>query len=292
MSTALVVCRFLHFAATMLLFGAGAFLWALAPTGLARALIGPVRRMIGVAIVVAGITALAWIGLESGQLGDGWIDSANPEILTDVLVDTEFGRLWLWRLALALILPGALVFRWHDRWVFVVPVSALLLATLGLTGHEAMQSGLIGTLHRVNHSLHLLAAGAWLGGLLTLILCLEQFDGASLRSEVGVPLQRFSGLGHGVVALVVLTGAVDTALTLGAWPIDISSPYQTLLATKIAIVAAMIATAIFNRYVLVPRMKNETSMALHALKTNSIAEVALGMAVLALVSAFGILEPV
>jgi putative copper resistance protein D len=292
MPTALVICRLLHFAATMLLFGAGAFLWALVPTELARAVIGPVRRMIAVAIVVAAITTMAWIGLEAAQMGDGWIDGVNPGVLADVLLDTAFGRVWQWRLGLALVLVGALAFRRHDRWAFVVPVSALLLASLGLTGHAIMQSGQVGALHRINDAFHLLAAGAWLGGLLPFILCLGQFDHPQLRSEVGVTLRRFSGVGHFIVALVVLTGVINTALTLGAWPIDLSSPYQTMLAIKIAIVGAMIAMALFNSYVLAPGMTNETGLALQALKIDSIAEVALGTTVLALVSAFGILAPV
>jgi copper resistance protein D len=245
-----------------------------------------------VAIVVAAITTMAWIGLEAAQMGDGWIDGVNPGVLADVLLDTAFGRVWQWRLGLALVLVGALAFRRHDRWAFVVPVSALLLASLGLTGHAIMQSGQVGALHRINDALHLLAAGAWLGGLLPFILCLGQFDHPQLRSEVGVTLRRFSGVGHFIVALVVLTGVINTALTLGAWPIDLSSPYQTMLAIKIAIVAAMIAMALFNSYVLAPRMTNETGLALQALKIDSIAEVALGTTVLALVSAFGILAPV
>jgi putative copper resistance protein D len=292
MPTALVICRLLHFAATMLLFGAGAFLWALVPTELARAVIGRVRRMIAVAIVVAAITTMAWIGLEAAQMGDGWIDGVNPGVLADVLFDTTFGRVWQWRLGLALILVGALAIRRHDRWAFVVPVSALLLASLGLTGHAIIQSGHVGALHRVNDALHLLATGAWLGGLLPFVLCLGQFHRPQLRSEVGITLRRFSSVGHFIVALVVLTGVINTALTVGAWPIDLSSPYQTMLAIKIAIVAAMIAMALFNSYVLAPRMTNETGLALQALKIDSIAEVALGTTVLALVSAFGILAPV
>jgi copper resistance protein D len=290
--TALIFCRFLHFAAAMLLFGASAFVWVLVPAELARTLMGPVRLMIAMAIVVAAISAVAWLLLVAGQMGDGWIDSVNPEVLTDVLFDTAFGRVWLWRLGLALVLVGVLAFRRHDRLAFIAPASALLLASLGLTDHAAMQSGLTGGLHRLNHVVHLTTAGAWLGGLAPFILCLKQYDDPRLRSEVGVALWRFSGVGHFVVALVVLTGVVDTILTLGAWPIDFSSPYQALLATKITIVAAMIAMAIFNRYVLAPRVRNGACAALRALAINSVVEVALGMAALVLVSFFGILAPV
>jgi putative copper resistance protein D len=292
MPTALVLCRLLHFAATMQLFGANVFVWALVPAGLARELTGPMRRMTAAAIVVAAITAFAWLALESGQMGEGWGDVLNPAALGAVSFETAFGRVWLWRLAIALALVVALAMGGRERLAFLVPASALLLASLGLVGHATLQAGLIGALHRLNHGVHLLAAGAWLGGLLPLILCLRRDGDVRLRAEVGAALRRFSGLGHFAVALVVLTGVVNNALTLGAWPIDFSSPYQALLAAKIAVVAVMIAMALFNRYVLTPRIKSEPGFVLRALTVNSFVEIALGMAVLALVSAFALLEPI
>jgi copper resistance protein D len=292
MPTALVICRFAHFAATMLLFGAGAFVWALAPEALARELAGPVRRMTAAAIVVAAVTALAWLALEAGQMGDGWGDSVNPDTLSAVAFETDFGEVWLWRIGLALVLVGALCVGRHNRWAFVVPISALLLASLGLVGHAAMQDGALGALHRLNHAVHLLCAGAWLGALPPLLLCLKRCDDPRLRSEAGTALRRFSGLGHFVVALVILTGIVNTILTLGRWPDDFSSLYQALLATKIALVAAMIALALVNRYILTPRVKDHSGAALRVLTINSIAEIGLGIAVLAVVSVFGTLAPV
>jgi copper resistance protein D len=292
MPTALVVCRLLHFAATMLLFGAGGFLWALAPAGLARELAGPVRRMAGAAIVVAAVTALAWLALEAGQMGEGWGDSVNPDTLSAVAFETAFGRIWLWRIGLALVLLGALASGRHDCWPLIVPASALLLASLGLVGHATMETGTIGALHRLNHAVHLLCAGAWLGGLPPLVFCLARYRDPRLRPEAGLALRRFSGLGHFVVALVVLTGVVNAALTLGRWPTDFPSPYQALLAAKVVVVAAMIALALVNRYVLAPRIKGEAGAALRAIAINSIAEVGLGIAVLALVSVFGTLAPV
>jgi copper resistance protein D len=292
MPAALVLCRLAHFAATMLLFGAGAFIWALAPEALARELAGPVRRMAAAAIIVAAVTALAWLALEAGQMGDGWGDSVNPDTLSAVAFETDFGQVWLWRIGLALVLVGALCLGRHDRWAFVVPASALLLASLGLVGHAAMQDGALGALHRLNHAIHLLCAGAWLGALPPLLLCLKRCDDPHLRTEAGTALRRFSGLGHFLVALVVLTGIVNTMLTLGRWPRDFSSLYQMLLAAKIALVAAMIALALVNRYILTPQVKERGDAALHALAINSVAEIGLGMAVLALVSVFGTLAPI
>ncbi|MGA2793914.1 MAG: copper homeostasis membrane protein CopD [Roseiarcus sp.] len=293
MLTALVICRLSHFAATMLLFGASVFLWALVPAGLARELAGPVRRMIAAAIVVAAVSALAWLALEAGLMSEGWAETVDPSDVGAVAFDTAFGRVWLGRIGLTLVLAAGLTIGRRDRFGFIALTAALLLASLGLVGHATIQTGLLGALHRLNHAVHLLAAGAWLGGLPPLVLCLRRHDGeARLRAEAAATLRRFSGLGHFVVALVVLTGVANTALTLGVWPTDFSSPYQTLLAAKIAIVAAMIGIALFNRYVLTPRIKTEPAAALRALTIASLAEVALGLVALALVSVFAILAPV
>jgi putative copper resistance protein D len=289
--TALILCRLAHFAATMLLFGASAFVWALAPASLARDLTGAVRPIAAAAIVVAAITALAWLGLEAGSMGEGWSDVLNPEMLAGVLTDTAFGQVWQWRLGLVMIFLVALATGRHDRWAFIAPAAALLLASLGLAGHAIMQTGPVGALHRVNDAAHLLVAGAWVGGLVPFILCVNRFGDPALRSEAVLATRRYSTWGHIVVALVVLTGVVNVALTLHVAPIPFASPYQTLLAAKIVMVATMIATAVFNRYVLVPRLKDEAGRAVEALKFNSIAEIAHAIVVVALVSTFGLLEP-
>ncbi|MGO8799442.1 MAG: copper homeostasis membrane protein CopD [Roseiarcus sp.] len=291
MLTALILCRFAHFAATMLLFGASAFVWALAPAGLARDLTGAVRRIAAVAVVVAAITALIWLGLEAGSMGEGWSDVLNPDMLAGVLTDTAFGRVWQWRLGLVLVFLVALAAGRHDRWAFIAPASALLLASLGLAGHAIMQTGPVGALHRVNDALHLLVAGAWVGGLVPFVLCVNRFGDPALRSEALLATRRYSTWGHLVVAIVVLTGVVNVALTLHVAPIPFTTPYQTLLAAKIVMVVTMIAMALFNRYVLVPRLKDETGRAARALKINSIAEIACAFIVVALVSAFGLLQP-
>ena len=75
-------------------------------------------------------------------------------------------------------------------------------------------------------------------------------------------------------------------------PTDWSSPYQRLLAIKIALVAGMTLLAIINRYVFVPWIGRNPSRALQALRLGSIAEIVLGIVVIGVVAVFGMLEPV
>ena len=183
MLTALILCRLVHFAATMALFGASAFMAALAPAGLARDLASPVRRFVAAALVAAALSALVWLALEAGSMGDGWADAVSADLLSTVLTDTAFGRLWQWRLGLVALMLIILALRRYDRWPLVALAAAPLLASLGLAGHAVMQAGLFGALHQANDTLHLLATGSWLGGLFPFVLCVGRFGEAEQFSD-------------------------------------------------------------------------------------------------------------
>ena len=67
--TALVICRFAHFMAAMLTFGASAYLWLCTPEKLRRALCPAVWRLSLVATVIVFATAILWLALESSLNG-------------------------------------------------------------------------------------------------------------------------------------------------------------------------------------------------------------------------------
>ncbi len=286
MEAALALCRFTHFAATMTLFGAAAFVSALAPPELARALAPAIRRIAAIAIPLALASALAWLALEAVSMA-GALDA---DALSGVLFDTSFGAVWQGRLVLALALVVALVLGKGGPSLVLTLASALLVASLGLVGHAAMQEGALGALHRANHALHLLTAAAWLGGLPMFALCLRACRDPGLRSDAVTAMRRFSFWGHFDVALVVITGLVNIALTTGFGSLTVTTPYRALLAVKVALVAMMVAIALFNRYILTPRLKT-SARAADILTRTCLAEVALGATVLALVSLFGLLDP-
>ena len=290
LETALQACRFLHYAAAMVLFGTSAFLAVLAPKELAERLGERLRMILVAAAGLAAATTLAWLLLKSGEIGDGWADTLNPALITSVLTDSSFGRAWQWRLALAACLPAVFLLG-PRRSPALAFCSGLLLASLALTGHAAMLSGWPGLLQRGNHMLHLLAAGAWLGALIPLLPCLAMLGEASPFPPAARALRRFSTAGHVAVSLVVVTGIANTAFVLGHPPADWSSPYQALLATKIGLVGVMIAIALTNRYFLVPRIRLARTRSLRLLGRLTVTELLLGAGVLVLVSLFGMIEP-
>jgi putative copper resistance protein D len=288
--TALALCRFAHFLAAMLAFGMSAYLWLYAPERLRLALSPVVRRLALIASLVALITAVAWLALESASMADDWSAAIDPQAIGAVLTDTAFGHAWAAHLILAAALVAVVIFEPSARWVATAVASAALLASLGLVGHAAVQTGAEGILHRVNHAVHLLTAGAWIGGLVPFAMCLSAYRRDDLRKDAVRAMMSFSFWGQFIVAAIVLSGAVNIALTSGRAPIPPTTPYRALLVAKIIIVGIMIALAIVNRYVLAPRLKSSAT-ALAALRLTSAAEVALGCVVIALVSVFALLDP-
>ena len=279
--------------AAMLAFGASAYLWLYTPDALRRSLAPAVGRLVATASVIALVTAILWLQLEAASMADDWNAATDPGVVGAVLTDTAFGNAWIARLVLAAALVLAAFLR-RGHWTTICILSGLLLASLALVGHAAMQTGAEGVLHRADHAVHLLAAGAWLGGLAPFLLCLGAYSDARRRREAVGAMMRFSFFGHFVVAAIVGTGIVNIALTSGRAQLPPTTPYRALLDMKIAIVAAMIAIAVFNRYRLVPRlvprlkrMEDPTA----TLRLTSVVEVVLGTIVVAIVSVFALLDP-
>jgi putative copper resistance protein D len=287
--TALALCRFAHFLAAMLAFGMSAYLWAYAPEKLRLALSPTAHRVALIASLVALITAIAWLALESASMADDPSAAIDPEAIAGVLTDTAFGHAWSLHLVLAAALVAVVAFS-RAGWAATSLVSGALLASLGLVGHAAMQTGAEGALHRANHAVHLMAAGAWIGGLVPFAMCLRAYQRDDLRKDAVRAMAGFSFWGQLIVAAIVLTGVVNIALTSHRPPLPPTTPYRALLVAKLVIVAIMIALALFNRFVLAPRLKTSAN-ALATLRATSLAEIALGCVVIALVSVFALLDP-
>src|SRR5262249_18655613 len=142
----------------------------------------------------------------------------------------------------------------HLRRPVVLTLSLALLASLGWIGHAAMGNC---AAHELNQTVHLLAAGLWIGGLVPLAWVLRQARrqpgdfGISVTRDA---LRNFSQMGYVAVALIALTGAINTLLMVGSLDAMIGTPYGRLLAFKILLFLGMVVVALINRFRLVPRI--------------------------------------
>ena len=103
-------------------------------------------------------------------------------------------------------------------------------------------------------------------------------------------MARFSFWGHFIVAAIVLTGAVNIALTTGRPPIPPDTPYRALLDAKIVVVAIMISLpssiAMFSRHDLSRAVGRSRFCARPAWRRSRSAPLRV-----ALVSVFALLDP-
>lgn len=239
----------------------------------------------------------------AGQIGGTTaIDALRQGIDWTLLTQTQFGMSWLWRAGIAGLLGLAVLFaegRSHGiargRRIRTAPAAVLSIAltgSLAWSGHGAATPGRIGDLHLAADIVHLIASGVWLGGLLpfAIALLLASRGGISPQSA-GEITRRFSNLATVGVALIVLSGIVNSWVLVGSMSALTSSLYGCLLLAKIGLFAVMVGMAAFNRIGLAPRLMRETPLAARQLAINSGIELGLGLAVFAIVGVLGTLQP-
>jgi putative copper resistance protein D len=294
----LIVSRFLHFSAVLLLFGAAAFpLYAYREGergARTDALFDQLRRYLIPAAVLALLSAISWLCLTSANMSGSLANAVNPAILAIVIRETDFGKIWIWRIALSAVL---VVLFWPKRRSEVLALAqiagaALLLTSIAGTGHAGADATPWGTFHVAADSLHLLAASAWLGGLLPLAIVLAH-PSPDIPGSVDV-LNRFSGMGTLAVAALVLSGIINSLFQVGSIEIFVTSLYGRILIVKLGLFAVMLRYAAANRFNLVPALAKapgEPGAALARLRKHVAIEQVLGVFVLGVVAFLGTLAP-
>src|SRR4051794_16335872 len=298
MDDALIACRAVQFASAMLAFGGAAFRLYAIEGGDRDALATFDARLRGLLLVAASVallSGLALVPIIGGTMAGSVSAALDWETISAVLLQTSFGQVWRWHLFAAALLVVACAVR-AVRPGYSAALAALSLASLGWVGHAVIGENRIGIAYAVNQSAHLLASGLWLGGLVplgALVFRAIRFASGSWFAVMQAALLRFSRMGYCAIALVALTGSVNTAILVGSLRGLIDTPYGRLLLVKIALFLMMVGLAALNRFVLVPRIAQEGkpmtgSMAL--IWTIGI-EQALGLAIIAVVSILGTWPP-
>lgn len=282
MTSAMVLCRFLHFTVVLMLFGA----WVFRPllvNGDAGNLDQRLTKTSRWLAAVALVTGVSWLLLITASMAGSWDAAFDPSTLRLVLGNTFFGQVWRWHLLLNALLVALLMTPLRSNLPLRIGLASLLLATLAPVGHGAMLDGLNGQLLILNQIIHLTCVGAWLGGLMLLVMILRQPAEHSIKAT----LQRFSGVGYGLVAGLVMTGLINVRVLTGQfWPTPLLSGFALILLIKVVLVAAMLGLALFNRLRI-----NDCEQRLTALKNSVIFEWLLGMGAVAAVSLLGTMPP-
>jgi copper resistance protein D len=146
----------------------------------------------------------------------------------------------------------------------------------------------------------LIAAGAWVGGLIPLVWLLGMLRRSGRKGWAHVASDitwRFSNLGILAVGAILLTGIVNVWFLAGGAPGLTATHYGHLLLFKIALFIAMVCFAAINRHYLAPELSIRAddpelgTRAVRFLQRNAVLEILLGFIILAVVAILGITPP-
>ncbi|WGS22471.1 MULTISPECIES: copper homeostasis membrane protein CopD [unclassified Bradyrhizobium] len=255
------------------------------------------RRGTWACLVVAVISGLLWLLLQTSSMsGKPFNEALTADMLSTVLNETQFGRVTIIRAGLAICLAACLIYNRAvaAQWLGLAAATGLA-GSLAWTGHAGSTVGVTGYLHLTADALHVVAAAAWIGGLVSLITFLTTIQVRENISLVRHAIGRFSTMGVVCVAIILLSGIVNGVILVGSFYGLVATEYGRLLMFKIAMFVVMLTFAAINRFRLTPQLaftgKEQPSRALHYLIRNSAIETALGLGILVIVAVLGTLHP-
>ena len=304
--TLTISIRFALYVNLMLAFGLPLFgLYALKGAERLHGNVLPLRALaIWLAATGIALSVLSIFAMTAAMAGVALLEADRASVGM-MISDTPMGKAWAARMAallVSLIIAIVMGRLKTPTWLVLVSLgSAGALASLAWTGHGAASEGLAGTRQLIADIVHLLAAGAWLGALAALGMLLfrpaQAMSGEHVRLTYRT-LEGFSLTGTAIVALIVLSGLVNSWMLVGPEHLLSmrSTLYGQLLIAKLALFGVMLVLAAANRFRLTPALdqaiKNGGTFAvISRLRRSLTFEVSAALLILGLVAWLGTLQP-
>jgi putative copper resistance protein D len=321
MSALGLVVRPIHFIGNMVLFGEFLFaIWITAPSFFKRPDAARTRQLqlhrsmllistwSFVAIFLSG---MIWLAMEAILMsGLDFKHALTWDVLSTVLNETQFGRIWQIRFGLVIALAILLaVLRVKSNSMGRTTLHAIglllggaLLAALAWTGHATAERGINHDIHLLADTGHLLGAGAWFGALLPLILVLAHAQRTKSPEDIEFATfaaRRFSTIGIVSMTVLVFGGITNAWYTVGSIDALFETDYGKLLFAKLVLFAVILVLAATNRLRLTPHLPLLTAeaytpssqAALRLLCRNALIEFLLGLAIITIAGQLGVSIP-
>ncbi len=258
-----------------------------------------------ICILVALLAGIGALAIQTVLLEGRASAALEPQAIGRVLWTTRFGAVWIVRHGLLLLVAPFLVLsqaRQAPADRIALRLHCLLLAGLALgaaawAGHAAA----VEPTPRLTASmaaLHLIAVGAWIGGLLPLVRLLDLAGrpaGADARPFAVLAARRFATVALVSVVVLVATGAWNTWSQVGDVAALAGTPYGRLLLLKLALLVPILAIAAVNRRRLIPALSGEAETvgrpAMLRLRTYAGVELSIALAVIAVVAWMTVTPP-
>ena len=260
-------------------------------------LTGSLARLVITATVVLLAASVAQLIVQASVVFESSIPAVFGGPVWELLFGTEWGRLWLWRVALGTASGVAAVVAWRrgdslTLAILSVALGAGALLTISLTSHAAATVN-VRTEAILNDIIHLIAVAVWVGGLCGLVLAvrliLRVCDESERRETLSALVRRFSLVAGISVVAIILTGLYSAWAQVVTVP-ALQVPYGRVLVVKVAVVAGLLLVAGANLIWVRPRLRAGGTAGLW-LKRLVGAEIVLAVLVLLLVGFLTAIEP-
>ncbi|HEX7737780.1 MAG TPA: copper resistance protein CopC [Ktedonobacteraceae bacterium] len=240
-----VLGHLLHFLGYTLGFGPLIFL-ALVVYPLKRAnqeaLREPIRRLVTAGILILVLAEAVALLAQSASLGTHALFDA---VFLSTVLGSSFGRALALRLGAALVLwvLVGIARQGNRKAVLVALILGGALAVIDSLASHAITAPVAWLIVLVT-ALHIMAMGAWPGGVLTLLLLWRLKAAQNYRQEL---LARFSPLALAFVGELALTGVVLSALHLSSLTDLVATIYGRVLLGKMLFLFLPLLFALFGR---------------------------------------------
>jgi putative copper export protein/mono/diheme cytochrome c family protein len=259
-----------HVAALVSLLGTLTFVAFVAPprsSHLRRVLL----RLVWISAASALVTGVAWLQVDAAVIADADNLATALNAVPVVALQTQYGRWFLLRCAVLVAVP--LVSRIRRIGIATALIlSGIALAMQPMLGHAGAIGGGVEVEMVASEVLHLLAAGAWLGGLVPLFIAVGNLP----QAEAAATCRNFTPIGLSAVLVLAGTAVVQIAQFAGGMPGLFGTTYGHIALVKLALFLVLLTLAALNRFLLTDRLAaTPHSTTLH-MRLSVAAEAALG----------------
>lgn len=206
-----------------------------------------------------------------------------------LLLGTQWGTTWLWALLMSVVMACGFMLAAAGResgWWIATAAAIVLSSFPGLTGHAGGEEGLLRWLTLSADTLHVLAAGAWVGGL-AVVLALERRWRRRRGTEEPASLlpllaPKFSAVAMVSVGVLIGTGTLASSIHLSDVDALWSTGYGRLLTLKMVLVLPVLGLGALNWKRITPMLS--TAKGPPAMRRAAAVELAVGTVVLFITS--------
>ena len=220
----------------------------------ARGMTPLLLRLARSSAILALIIGIAWLVGEAAVIAGADSVRMTLRTLPVVALRTQFGQWLLLRLGLILVLLLVLTPR-HANIIIATFLAAASLAIQPILGHAGAIGGSVGATVIVSEIVHLLAAGAWLGGLLPLFITIRSLP----HGAAATACRNFTPVGLCAVLLLGGTAVVQVAEFMGGLPGLFGTAYGQIALAKLALFIVLLTLAALNRLALTERLAETTT---------------------------------